>query len=113
MMKRMNLKSLKSSVESIKSDKKPIASSLLQQAIFCEKTLNKLKKIIDAEGTTCLMAIGKNGNLVECERPEMKSYNALIKNYNALVKNLYDIIEPELEATDPNDDLDKFNNELY
>lgn len=109
--KEVNLSDLTTIIEKLNETKKPLATSLLNQAIFCEDTLNKLKSIILNNGFSTDMSQGKYS--IKVETPELKSYNTLIKNYNSLIKNIYDILKGETNNSNDPDPLEEFNNELH
>ena len=73
-------------MQKIPEDRLPIAESIFKEIEFMERTLEKLKNQIDAEGTVTLFEQGKQR--FHREHPALKAYNITIQRYSLLYKQL-------------------------
>ena len=64
--------------------------SLIDKAIFMEKTLQDLQKEIDENGVLTEMCQGAYN--IERANPALQAYNVTIKNYTTVVKQLNDML---------------------
>ena len=64
--------------------------SLIDKAIFMEKTLQDLQKEIDKNGVLTEMCQGAYN--IERANPALQAYNVTIKNYTTVVKQLNDML---------------------
>ena len=103
--KEIDFKELKKHFESIDSKKSKIGLSLLEEAIFMKKTLDSLKKEIDANGVVVPMSQGKYS--IDRANPALSQYNSLIKNYQNCMKQITELL-PKNESGNE-DDFDTFN----
>ncbi len=75
-----------------------MAKKWAEELFFMEKTLKKLRKKINEEGSIVEKMTG-NGFKVEAENPAQTSYNIMIRNYNATLKHLTDL-RPDADEED-------------
>lgn len=105
---------LKNVFEKEDSNHSKLALSLIEEAFFCGKTLEKLKKQINKDGVVTEMCQGDYS--IKRENPALKSYNTTIKNYQALLKQISELLPIDIGENEKNnneeDDFDIFNNEL-
>ena len=90
------------------------AMSLIDETIFCERTLKKLKTKINKDGPVTEMCQGKYN--IERENPALKSYNTTIKNYQNLLKQISELLPIDVENYNrqknmQDDDFDDWNDE--
>ena len=100
---RVNLKSIKKTIDTLENDKKVLCMSLLNEIIFMKTTLDDLKKQIDEKGVVTKMCQGKYD--IERANPALNQYNTLIKNYSSCIKQLHELLPKE---NDNNDNFDDF-----
>ncbi len=100
---RVNLKSIKKTIDTLENDKKVLCMSLLNEIIFMKTTLDDLKKQIDEKGVVTKMCQGKYD--IERANPALNQYNTLIKNYSSCIKQLNELLPKE---NDNNDNFDDF-----
>lgn len=100
-----NLKDIEETFIQIGGNKAILGLKLLSEAMFCEKTLDNLKKQIEAEGTTSEMCQGAYS--ITRESPALRSYNTLIKNYQSLIKQINELLGEQISAKEK-DDLEEF-----
>ncbi|ACD22059.1 hypothetical protein FDE76_12375 [Clostridium botulinum] len=95
------MKQLKRILKSIPKDRQPIAQNIYNELLFIQRTLDKLKKDVDEEGTTTLFKQGQQEFLRE--NPALKGYNTTIKNYSSLYRQLIDLLPPlePVQEVDP------------
>lgn len=79
----MTKKNLKSLIESIDKDCRPVAEGIIEEIDFLQGVLKKLKKAIKEQGVTATYSSG-----APRESPALKSYNATIQRYSTLCKQL-------------------------
>lgn len=88
----------------IPEDKKTIASKLIEELIFIEKTLAKLKKEIELNGVIDHFEQGSQKMLRE--NPALKSYNTTVQRYSVMYRQLTDLIGKSQEAEKSNAIID-------
>lgn len=103
--KKINLDKLREYFEKNDNEKSKLALSLINRAIFLNKTLDDLEKEINESGVITTMQQGDYE--IERENPALKSYNTTIKNYTALIKQLFDML-PKSIGENEKDDFDAF-----
>lgn len=103
--KKINLDKLREYFEKNDNEKSKLALSLINRAIFLNKTLDDLEKEINESGVVTAMQQGDYK--IERENPALKSYNTTIKNYTALIKQLFDML-PKSIGENEKDDFDAF-----
>lgn len=103
--KKVNLEKLKIFFEEKDDDKSRLALSLINRAIFLNKTLDDLEKEVKKSGVITTMSQGDYE--IERENPALKSYNTTIKNYASLIKQLVDMLPKNISNGD-DDDFDAF-----
>lgn len=95
----------------LSSDKKEVASRLIEQAAFMKITLDILKVNIQLDGATYWFEQGKQRMLVE--NPAQKSYNTMINRYTTVCNSLFNLLpkgEGDGDGKEKEDDLDKLLN---
>lgn len=102
--KKYDVKTLKTLFDGLSDSKSKLAQNLLNKAEFLEKTLDKLKQKVEADGVIVEMCQGTYS--IEREHPALRSYNTTIKNYSNIIKQLSDM----LPKSEPNqtDGFDEF-----
>lgn len=103
--KKINLDKLREYFEKNDNEKSKLALSLINRAVFLNKTLDDLEKEINESGVITVMQQGDYE--IERENPALKSYNTTIKNYTALIKQLFDML-PKSIGENEKDDFDAF-----
>lgn len=103
--KKINLDKLREYFEKNDNEKSKLALSLINRAIFLNKTLDDLEKEINESGVITTMQQGDYE--IERENPALKSYNTTIKNYTTLIKQLFDML-PKNIGENEKDDFDAF-----
>lgn len=98
-LKKLNLKSIKETIETLDNDAKVLCNGLLNELIFMQSSLNKLKKEVKSSGVITKMCQGKYD--IERANPALNQYNTLIKNYSSCIKQLYDLLPKD---NNPNDE---------
>ena len=88
--KKIDLKTVRKTLEEMESDKGKLGLTLLEEAEFMKITLDELKKIIKENGVVTSMCQGNYD--IERANPALNQYNSLIKNYNSIIKQIYDIL---------------------
>ena len=101
---KIDLNSLKKTFKEMDSDKGKLGLSLLEEAEFMKKTLDKLKKNINENGVVTEMCQGAYN--IERANPALNQYNSLIKNYNSTIKQISDILPKEEFTNEDNFDED-------
>lgn len=86
------------------TSKNKLGLSLVDKAIFMEKTLGELQVKIEQNGVVTEMCQGSY--TIERENPALKSYTSLIKNYNSIIKQIYDLLPNEQPKTDAFEDFE-------
>lgn len=99
------VKNLEQIIEKIEGKKKIVAKKLLTEIKFYNKTLKKLRKLVDDEGVVVSMPQGNYE--IDREHPALKSYNTSIKNYQSLLKQLCELFD-DLPPDDIPDALEAF-----
>lgn len=79
----MTKKNLKSLIENIDKDCRPVAEGIIEEITFLQGVLKKLKKAIKEQGVTATYSTG-----APRESPALKSYNATIQRYSTLCKQI-------------------------
>lgn len=89
----------------MENDRKVLCSSLLDELIFMQTTLDDLKKQINEKGVVTKMCQGKYD--IDRANPALNQYNTLMKNYSSCIKQLNDLLPTEITTFDDfeNDDL--------
>lgn len=95
------LEEIKKIFEAEDTSKNKLGLSLVNKAIFMEKTLDKLEEKIKKDGVVVEMCQGSYS--IDRENPALKSYNGLIKNYNSIIKQINDLLPSEQPQEDPFD----------
>ena len=103
--KKINLDKLREYFEKNDNEKSKLALSLINRAVFLNKTLDDLEKEINESGVITVMQQGDYE--IERENPALKSYNTTIKNYTTLIKQLFDML-PKNIGENEKDDFDAF-----
>lgn len=101
--KKVDLISIKATIETLENDKKVLCMSLLNEIIFMQTTLDDLKKQVDEKGVVTKMCQGKYD--IERANPALNQYNTLIKNYSSCIKQLNELLPKATEGTDNFDDF--------
>ena len=101
--KEVDLKSIKETIDTMENDKKVLCSSLLNELIFMQTTLDDLKKQVSEHGVVTKMCQGKYD--IDRANPALNQYNTLIKNYSSCIKQLNELLPKEIETTDNFDDF--------
>ena len=101
--KEIDLKSIKTTIDTLENDKKVLCMSLLNEIIFMQTTLDDLKKQVDEKGVVTKMCQGKYD--IERANPALNQYNTLIKNYSSCIKQLNELLPKEIESNDNFDDF--------
>lgn len=103
--KKVKLKSLKETIDTLDNDKKVLCNSLLNELLFMQDTLEGLKKQIDTNGVITKMCQGKYD--IDRANPALNQYNTLVKNYSSCIKQLNDLLPNDVSTYDDfeNDDL--------
>lgn len=89
----LNLKSIKDTIDTLDNDRKVLCTSLLDELIFMQITLDNLKKEVQDRGVVTKMCQGKYD--IERANPALNQYNTLIKNYSSCIKQLNDLLPKE------------------
>lgn len=100
--KEVELKSIKTTIDTLENDKKVLCTSLLNELIFMQVTLDDLKKQVEEHGVVTKMCQGKYD--IDRANPALNQYNTLIKNYSSCIKQLNELLPKEVEVTDNFDD---------
>lgn len=89
----------------MENDRKVLCSSLLNELVFMQTTLDDLKKQINEKGVVTKMCQGKYD--IERANPALNQYNTLMKNYSSCIKQLNDLLPNDIQTSDDfdNDDL--------
>lgn len=83
-------------------DKKSVlALKLIDEAIFMDKVLKELKKVIKAEGYVSKFEQGTQK--FDRESQALKSYNTTIKNYQSTIKQINDLLPVAEVVEDENE----------
>lgn len=101
--KKVDLISIKATIDTLENDKKVLCMSLLNEIIFMQTTLDDLKKQVDEKGVVTKMCQGKYD--IERANPALNQYNTLIKNYSSCIKQLNELLPKEIESNDNFDDF--------
>ena len=101
---KIDLKSVKYTLENMNSDKGKLGLSLLEEAEFMKQTLDHLKLNIKEHGVVTKMCQGNYD--IDRANPALNQYNSLIKNYNSTIKQIYDILPKEENINEDNFDED-------
>lgn len=101
---KVDLKSVKTTLENMDSDKGKLGLSLLEEAGFMKSTLDHLKENIKEHGVVTKMCQGAYD--IDRANPALNQYNSLIKNYNSTIKQIYDILPKEENINEDNFDED-------
>ena len=101
--KEVDLKSLKTTIDTLENDRKVLCTSLLNEIIFMKTTLDDLKKQVEEHGVVTKMCQGKYD--IDRANPALNQYNTLIKNYSSCIKQLNELLPKEIEN---NDNFDAF-----
>ena len=106
------LMKLKEVFEKEDSGQSKLAMTLIDEALFCESTLKKLKTKTNKEGPITEMCQGTYS--IERENPALKSYNTTIKNFQNLLIQISELLPIDIGEKndgDQEDDFDKWNDE--
>lgn len=98
-----DLKQFEEILKIIPDERKAIAQKLITEICFITKTLEDLRKTIEATGTVDLFEQGKQRFMRE--NPALKAYNTTIQRYSLLYK--------QLESMIPKNQQEPHENELY
>lgn len=98
------IEQLKEMVTLVPEDKRVVAENLLDELVFMDATLDKLKAEIEKSGVVEKFEQGKQKFLRES--PALKAYNTTIQRYGNLYKQLVDMMPKQ--ATTPNNELVDF-----
>lgn len=101
--KEVDLKSLKTTIDTLENDRKVLCTSLLNEIIFMKTTLDDLKKQVEEHGVVTKMCQGKYD--IDRANPALNQYNTLIKNYSSCIKQINELLPKEIET---NDNFDSF-----
>lgn len=104
--KEFDLKSLKTTIDTMENDRKVLCTSILNELIFMKVTLDDLKKQIEEHGVVTKMCQGKYD--IDRANPALNQYNTLMKNYSGCIKQLNELLPKEIEK---NDNFDEFIDE--
>lgn len=104
-----DLLKLKKTFSKESTDRNKLALSLIDEAFFCGKTLEKLKEKVDEYGVITEMSQGEYK--IDRENPALKSYNTTIKNYQILIKQINDLLPLNSPKPDADDGFAEFNKE--
>lgn len=96
--KEIDLKSIKTTIDTLENDKKVLCNSLLNELIFMQSTLDDLKKQITEHGVVTKMCQGKYD--IDRANPALNQYNTMIKNYSSNIKQLNELLPKEVENND-------------
>ncbi len=100
-IEKVDLISIKETIDMLDNDKKVLCSSLLNELIFMQKALTDLKKEVEDNGVVVEMCQGKYN--IERANPALNQYNTLIKNYSSCMKQLNELLP---EAKNDDDDFE-------
>ena len=101
--KKIDLNSIKITIDTLENDRKVLCTSLLEEIIFMQQTLSDLKEEINRNGVVTKMCQGKYD--IERANPALNQYNTLIKNYSSCIKQLNEQLPKEIENNDNFDDF--------
>lgn len=101
--KEIDLNSIKTTIDTMENDRKVLSTSLLNEIIFMQETLDNLKKQVSEHGVVTKMCQGKYD--IDRANPALNQYNTLIKNYSSCIKQLNELLPKEI---DNNDNFDEF-----
>lgn len=101
--KEINLKSIKDTIDTMDNDRKVLCTSLLNELIFMQTTLDDLKKHVSEHGVVTKMCQGKYD--IDRANPSLNQYNTLIKNYSSCIKQLNELLPKEIDTTDNFDEF--------
>lgn len=87
----VDLTELKKSFESMDNEKGKIGLALLDEIIFQQTTLAKMRKDIEESSLIAEYSNYKRSN------PVIAGYNAMIKNYSTLIKQAVELLPETLE----------------
>ena len=87
-------------LDRIPADKQMIAEKLVDELVFMEKTLTKLKKKIETEGEVEHFEQGKQN--FDRESPALKSYCTLVQRYSVMYRQLTDLVGKSAETEKSN-----------
>ena len=96
--KEVDLKSLKTTIDTLENDRKVLCTSLLNEIIFMKTTLDDLKKQVEEHGVVTKMCQGKYD--IDRANPALNQYNTLIKNYSSCIKQLNELLPKEIVNDD-------------
>lgn len=92
--------------DKLPQENREIATSLIDELLFIQKTLEELKNSIDTDGAVIEKQTG-NGYKTVCENPALKGYNTTIKSYNTTCKTLLAYL-PKLREVEEIDEFQAF-----
>lgn len=101
--KKVDLNSIKETIETLENDKKVLCTSLLEEIIFMQITLSDLKEQVSKNGVVTKMCQGKYD--IDRANPALNQYNTLIKNYSSCIKQLNELLPKEIDTSDNFDDF--------
>ena len=101
--KKVDLKSIKETIDTLDNDRKVLCTSILDELIFMQVTLDDLKKQISENGVVTKMCQGKYD--IDRANPALNQYNTLMKNYSGCIKQLNELLPKEIEQNDNFDDF--------
>jgi hypothetical protein len=101
--KKVDLNSIKITIDTLENDRKVLCTSLLNEIIFMQTTLDDLKKQVDEKGVVTKMCQGKYD--IDRANPALNQYNTLIKNYSSCIKQLNELLPKAVEENDNFDDF--------
>lgn len=91
---------LKELLERVPEDKHIVGEKLVEELLFMEETLKRLKNQIREQGELEHFQQGKQDFMRES--PALKAYNSTVQKYGALYKQLSDIVGKSAEADKTN-----------
>ena len=89
---------IKDSIENLPKDKQELCNHILNELIFMEQTLKKLKKEIKQKGVVVDMCQGEYS--IQRTNPALNQYNTTMKNYTGCIKQLNDLLPPDSNVDD-------------
>lgn len=90
-----DIKQLSKLVKLVPDERKPIAEKLVREIAFMGQTLDKLKTVVEENGTLDLFKQGSQEFIRES--PALKAYNTTIQRYSLLYKQLTDLMPKQAQ----------------
>ena len=88
--------SIKSTIDNMPEDRKEMCTSLLNELLFMQETLEELKINVKDNGVITSMCQGKYS--IDRANPALMQYNTLMKNYSGCIKQLNELL-PKVEIS--------------